>query len=44
MTMPQGGPGTTAQHALDWLRRAIVAGDFRPGQRVLQEESPKTSA
>jgi DNA-binding GntR family transcriptional regulator len=31
-------PGTTAQHALDSLRRAIVAGDLRPGQRVLQED------
>jgi DNA-binding GntR family transcriptional regulator len=34
----QAGPGTTAQHALDGLRRAIVAGELRPGQRVLQEE------
>lgn len=32
------GPGTTTQHALDGLRRAIVAGELRPGQRVLQEE------
>ncbi|MTD54759.1 GntR family transcriptional regulator [Amycolatopsis pithecellobii] len=32
------GPGTTAQHALDELRRAIVDGRYRPGQRVLQEE------
>ncbi|TNC29492.1 GntR family transcriptional regulator [Amycolatopsis alkalitolerans] len=32
------GPGTTAQHALDELRRAIVAGRYRPGQRVGQEE------
>lgn len=32
------GPGTTAQHALDGLRAAIVAGALRPGQRVLQEE------
>jgi DNA-binding GntR family transcriptional regulator len=32
------GPGTTAQHALDALRRAIVAGELRPGQRVRQEE------
>jgi DNA-binding GntR family transcriptional regulator len=31
-------PGTTAQHALDGLRRAIVAGELRPGQRVRQEE------
>jgi DNA-binding GntR family transcriptional regulator len=32
------GPGTTAQHALDGLRRAIVAGALRPGQRVGQED------
>lgn len=32
------GPGTTAQHALDGLRRAIVARDLRPGQRVVQED------
>jgi DNA-binding GntR family transcriptional regulator len=31
-------PGTTQQHAVDWLRRAIVAGDLRPGQRVRQED------
>lgn len=31
-------PGTTAQHALDWLRRAIVARELRPGQHVVQEE------
>jgi DNA-binding GntR family transcriptional regulator len=31
-------PGTTAQHALDGLRRAIVAGDLQPGGRVRQEE------
>ena len=38
MTTPQGGPGTTTQHALNELRRAIVAGRYRPGQRVGQEE------
>lgn len=32
------GPGTMAQHALDGLRSAIVAGELRPGQRVRQEE------
>jgi len=32
------GPGTTQQHAVDWLRHAIVAGDLRPGQRVNQED------
>lgn len=31
-------PRTTAQHALEGLRRAIVAGELRPGARVLQEE------
>jgi DNA-binding GntR family transcriptional regulator len=31
-------PGTTAQHALNRLRHAIVAGDLRPGQRVVQED------
>ena len=32
------GPDTTQQHAVDWLRRAIVAGDVKPGQRVNQED------
>jgi DNA-binding GntR family transcriptional regulator len=31
-------PGTTAQHALEGLRRAIVAGELRPGERVRQED------
>jgi DNA-binding GntR family transcriptional regulator len=31
-------PGTTAQHAVAVLRRAIIAGDLRPGQRIRQEE------
>ena len=31
-------PHTTAQHALEWLRRAILRGDLRPGQRVRQDE------
>lgn len=35
---PAPGPGTTPQHALDGLRRAIVSGRLRPGQRVAQEE------
>ncbi|OLT48939.1 GntR family transcriptional regulator [Saccharomonospora sp. CUA-673] len=34
----QTAPNTTAQHALADLRRAIVAGELRPGQRVRQEE------
>jgi DNA-binding GntR family transcriptional regulator len=31
-------PGTTQEHAVEWLRRAIVAGELRPGQRVAQED------
>lgn len=38
MHSAQSGPGTTAQHALDGLRRAIVGARLRPGQRVPQEE------
>jgi DNA-binding GntR family transcriptional regulator len=30
-------PGTTAEHALERLRHAIVSGELRPGQRVVQE-------
>lgn len=33
-----GALGTAQQHALDWLRRLIVAGELRPGQRVNQED------
>jgi DNA-binding GntR family transcriptional regulator len=32
------GPQTTPQHALDGLRRAIVRGELKPGQRVAQED------
>jgi DNA-binding GntR family transcriptional regulator len=32
------GPSTTPEHALEGLRRAIVTGELRPGQRVAQEE------
>ena len=32
------GPKSTQQHALDGLRRAIVSGELRPGQRVAQED------
>jgi DNA-binding GntR family transcriptional regulator len=32
------GPQTTPQHALDALRRAIVDGELRPGQRIAQEQ------
>jgi DNA-binding GntR family transcriptional regulator len=35
---PASGPETSQQHALDWLRRAVVAGLLRPGERVLQED------
>ncbi len=35
---PPTGPGTTAQHAVEGLRRALVSGQLKPGQRVLQEE------
>jgi DNA-binding GntR family transcriptional regulator len=38
MTAPAGGPDTTTQHALDALRRAIVAGELRPGGRIGQDE------
>ncbi len=31
-------PGTTTQHALEWLRHAVVSGELIPGQHVLQEE------
>ncbi|HVO54939.1 MAG TPA: GntR family transcriptional regulator [Solirubrobacterales bacterium] len=31
-------PGTAAQHALEGLRRAMVEGELRPGDRVRQEE------
>jgi len=35
---PPRGPQTTPQHALAWLRAAIVAGELRPGQRIAQED------
>lgn len=34
----KSGPDTLAQHALDGLRRAIMAGELRHGERVLQEK------
>ena len=37
-TSDPSGPRTTPQHALDELRRAIVAGELRPGERVRQED------
>jgi DNA-binding GntR family transcriptional regulator len=30
--------GTAQQHAVEWLRRLIVSGGLRPGQRVNQED------
>ncbi|HSD81679.1 MAG TPA: GntR family transcriptional regulator [Solirubrobacteraceae bacterium] len=38
MSAAPSPPGTTQQHALEWLRHAIVAGALRPGQRVAQED------
>ena len=38
MSTTAPGPSTTTQHALDGLRRAIVAGQLRPGARIGQEE------
>jgi DNA-binding GntR family transcriptional regulator len=32
------GPGTTAQHAVEGLRRALVAGELAPGDRIRQED------
>jgi DNA-binding GntR family transcriptional regulator len=29
---------TTPDHAIEWLRRAIIAGDLKPGERVNQED------
>jgi DNA-binding GntR family transcriptional regulator len=34
----RSGPDTTTQHALDGLRRAIVAGRLSPGARIGQED------
>jgi DNA-binding GntR family transcriptional regulator len=38
VNVPSTSPSTIPQHALDGLRRAIVAGELRPGERVGQEE------
>lgn len=38
MISPALSPGTTAQHALEQLRRAIVARELRPGERLVQDE------
>jgi DNA-binding GntR family transcriptional regulator len=31
-------PGTTQEHAVAWLRQAIIAGELVPGGRVIQED------
>ena len=38
MSARHDGPGTTTQHVLGELRAAIVAGQYRPGDRVHQED------
>lgn len=38
MITPTAEPATTGRHALEGLRRAIAAGELRPGERVRQEE------
>lgn len=38
MITPTAEPATSGRHALDGLRRAIAAGELRPGERVRQEE------
>lgn len=35
---PLATPGTAAQHAVEALRRALVAGDLGPGDKIRQEE------
>jgi DNA-binding GntR family transcriptional regulator len=35
---PPPRPGTMQEHAVEWLRRAIVAGELRPGQKVGQDQ------
>jgi DNA-binding GntR family transcriptional regulator len=39
---PDKPPGTTSQHALEGLRRAIVYGQLRPGNRIREEEIAQT--
>jgi DNA-binding GntR family transcriptional regulator len=38
----RAAPGTAAQHAVEALRAAIVAGEIRPGDRVGQEDVAAT--
>ncbi len=35
---PLATPGTAAQHAVEALRRALVAGELAPGDKIRQEE------
>ena len=37
-TPPAAALGTAQQHAVEWLRRLIVAGELAPGARVNQED------
>jgi DNA-binding GntR family transcriptional regulator len=37
-TLVGAAPGTSAQHAVVGLRRALVSGELKPGDRVRQEE------
>jgi DNA-binding GntR family transcriptional regulator len=38
LASPAAAPGTAAEHAVEALRRAMIAGQLRPGDRVRQEE------
>lgn len=38
VTSAPRAPGTTQEHAVAWLRHAIVTGALRPGERVGQED------
>jgi DNA-binding GntR family transcriptional regulator len=38
VNQPMAGPGTTQEHAVAWLRQAIIAGELLPGRRVIQED------
>lgn len=38
VSSPPAGLDTAQQHAVEFLRRLIVAGDLRPGQRINQED------
>ncbi|HWI72270.1 MAG TPA: GntR family transcriptional regulator [Baekduia sp.] len=38
MSSPMGALGTAQEHAVAWLRQAIIAGELVPGGRVIQED------